>query len=183
MTASTIINDIEPDNDYTVIKNTIDAENPLDRFMVFSFRSLDRNEFFDFTRICDGWAIVLLEALKELSSHYVKEIIYNRGKNLSYHSDELAKDCPIKPPKGMRLKDLSEIRFSKSNGRIHGRLVENVFFVVWIDPLHNVFPDDRFGGIRKIRMVKESCCESLLEELDRKNKELEWFDECTKPDI
>ncbi|WP_156650937.1 hypothetical protein [Massilia sp. Root133] len=41
-----------------------------------------------------------------------------------------------------------EVRVGKAYGRIHGIVWDKVFYVVWFDPAHNLYPDDRFGGVR-----------------------------------
>lgn len=180
-TGSRIVNNIEPKSSSN-IRNTICPEKNVDRQMVFSFAILDRNEYFDFSKTCDKWAVVLMNALKELSSKTVGQIINNPGKNLSFHSDINAiGKCPINPPTGISFDELYEIRFSKSTGRIHGKLIENVFYIVWLDPLHNVFPDDRYGGPKKIRMVEEPCCGSLLNEIERLKEYEKLVEEMTGP--
>lgn len=174
-----IKNNINP-NVATSIKNTKVPEAYLDYPIVFSFELLDRNEYFDFSKTCDKWAVILLEAFKELSSRPYKEALYNPGKNLSFHSDAKAFECPIKPPHNIKREDMTQIRFSRSNGRVHGCFNKNIFRVVWLDPLHNVFPDDRYGGIKKVRMLEESCCDSLLKEIQEKDnriKKLEYLEE------
>ncbi len=162
------------------IKNTKEPESYLNYPIVFAFDLLDRNEYFDFTKTCDKWAVILLEAFKELSSRSLGELYNNRGKNLSAHLDVTATACPIVPPHNISKADITEIRFSRSNGRIHGWFDKNVFHLIWIDPLHNVYPDDRYGGARKIKMVDESCCDSLLKEMQRMDeriKHLEYLEE------
>lgn len=36
--------------------------------------------------------------------------------------------------------DCLQFSISKANGRVHGFLIENVFYVVWLDPDHNLYP-------------------------------------------
>ncbi|RWU09216.1 hypothetical protein EGC76_09875 [Pseudidiomarina gelatinasegens] len=36
-----------------------------------------------------------------------------------------------------------EVSLGKNHGRLHGFLWNNTFYVVWIDPAHNLFPMDR----------------------------------------
>lgn len=40
-----------------------------------------------------------------------------------------------------------EVRISKTAGRIHGIVWDKVFYVIWLDPAHNLYPDAR-NGIR-----------------------------------
>lgn len=37
-------------------------------------------------------------------------------------------------------KECFEVRITKNNGRVHGFLYNNIFYIVWIDPFHNLFP-------------------------------------------
>lgn len=41
-----------------------------------------------------------------------------------------------------------EVRIAKGYGRIHGIVWDKVFYVVWLDPAHNLYPNTRYGGIR-----------------------------------
>jgi hypothetical protein len=41
-----------------------------------------------------------------------------------------------------------EVRVGKAYGRIHGMVWNKVFYVIWFDPAHNLYPDDRHGGVR-----------------------------------
>ncbi len=29
--------------------------------------------------------------------------------------------------------------------------------MIWLDPLHNMYPDDRFGGLRKVKPASNCC--------------------------
>lgn len=82
---------------------------------------------------------------------------------------------PCKVPIGIELKDFYQIRISTSKGGIHGVFYEDVFYIVWLDPLHNMYPNDRFGGLRKISPLS-TCCKDRDEEitlLKQKNVDLE----------
>ena len=46
------------------------------------------------------------------------------------------------------------------------------FYVIWFDPLHNMYPDDRFGGLRKVKSPS-TCCKDRDEEIARLKQELE----------
>lgn len=43
------------------------------------------------------------------------------------------------------IKRAFEVRVGKSYGRIHGIIWDKVFYIVWFDPAHNLYPDDRHG--------------------------------------
>lgn len=103
------------------------------------------------------------------------------------HSHENATP-PSKVPDGVELKDCYQIRISKSKGGIHGVFNGNIFYVIWLDPLHNMYPDDKYGGLRKIK-PGSTCCkdrdkiiEQLRENIDKLKEEnkiyQEMFEEC-----
>ena len=52
-------------------------------------------------------------------------------------------------------------------------IIENVFYVIWLDSLLNMYPDDRFGGLRKVK-APSTCCK------DRDNEILELQDKIKK---
>lgn len=69
-------------------------------------------------------------------------------------------------PDGVELKDCYQIRISKSKGGIHGVFNENIFYVIWLDPLHNMYPDDRYGGLRKVK-PGSTCCKDRDQIIDQ----------------
>ena len=59
----------------------------------------------------------------------------------------------------------------------------NVFYIMWLDPLHNMYPNDRFGGLRKIQppstccRVEEQKWEELENQITQLKKENETYQE------
>lgn len=53
-------------------------------------------------------------------------------------------------------RDSFELRVAKGYGRIHGFIFDNTFYIVWLDPAHNLFPgrDDK-GRDRKTKLPSE----------------------------
>lgn len=141
----------------------------------FSFEALDKTEYFNLDGTCPNWAADLFSMLKDLSGHSVTDLVgggYQRKYRV--HNHEGAKP-PSKLPDGVALKDCYQIRISTSKGGIHGIFIEDVFFVIWLDPLHNMYPDKRFGGLRKVKSAS-TCCKDRDEEivmLKEKVRELE----------
>ena len=81
---------------------------------------------------------------------------------------------PSKVPDGVELKDCYQIRISKSKGGIHGVFSGNIYYVIWLDPLHNMYPDDRYGGLRKVKSGS-TCCkdrDQIIERLQESNDKL-----------
>lgn len=139
--------------------------------IVFSFEILERTEYFNLDGTCPNWSSDLFKMMKEVSTHKPVELKTNRIQTYRVHTHENAK-CPSPLPNGVELKDCYQIRISTSKGGIHGVFRENVFYVIWFDPLHNMYPDDRFGGLRKVKSPG-TCCKDRDEEIARLKQELE----------
>ena len=90
------------------------------------------------------------------------------GKNSTFriHPHKDVKN-PCSTPSGVNLEDMWQIRISKSKGGIHGVFSENVFYIIWFDPHHNLYPDENQGGLTKV-IPPSTCCkdrEAKMEEL------------------
>ena len=117
--------------------------------------------------------------LKDISGHTVAEIVGGGyKKKYRVHNHEHA-NPPSPLPDGVALKDCYQIRISTSKGGIHGVFEENIFYVIWLDPLHNMYPDDRFGGLRKIKSTS-TCCKDRDEEIYRLKERLKRLEKLEK---
>lgn len=138
----------------------------------FSFEALDKTEYFGLDGTCPNWSSDLFDMLKDVSGHTAVDMIsggYQRKYRVHNHEGV---NPPSKLPEGVALKDCYQIRISTAKGGIHGVFgVGNVFYVIWLDPLHNMYPDDRFGGLRKVKPAS-SCCKDRDEELAQLREEL-----------
>lgn len=161
---------IQPNN---IVINT---EN---KSIVFSFEKLDRNEFFNLDGTCVNWASDLVEMLKKASGITMKDIYSGKysGKNSTFriHTHEEATP-PCNVPNDILLDDLWQIRISLNKGGIHGVFVENVFYVLWLDPQHNMYPNKNRGGLVKIK-PPSTCCKERDEEINTLKKELDMANE------
>lgn len=149
-----------------------------DTNIVFSFASLEWTDYFGLDGTCNNWSFDLFNMLKDISTKKKIDLIQDKYKKYRVHTHETATP-PNQLPSGIALKDCYQIRISQSKGGIHGIFVENVFYVIWLDPLHNMYPDDRFGGLRKIK-PPNTCCrdrEEKISKLERENKELKTQNE------
>lgn len=109
-----------------------------------------------------------MEKLKAYSEKSVTEIISNPTGTIRFHNH--AKGHPaFKPPYDLSEDDFYQIRFGTSKGGIHGVLIGNIFYVIWLDPQHNMYPDERYGGLRKI-IPPMTCCKERDRELDELQK-------------
>lgn len=64
------------------------------------------------------------------------------------------------------MEEMWQIRISASKGGIHGVFYENVFFVIWFDPQHNLYPDKNHGGLKRI-IPPSTCCKDRDSEIAR----------------
>lgn len=137
--------------------------------ITFSFSALERTDYFNLDGTCQNWASELFDMLKNASNYTKVDLISNKIKTYRIHNHERA-NPPNSLPDGVALKDCYQIRISKSKGGIHGVFNENIFYVIWLDPLHNMYPDDRYGGLRKVQ-APSTCCkdrDDIIAELKAK---------------
>lgn len=110
----------------------------------FSFRYFkDDNDKFSVRNRDATYLQALLVRLRDLSTLTVQEIINNRSKSLRCHkivwNDTTESGFGI--PNEDQLVD-SPYQFQISaneHGRVHGFFLENVFYIVWLDPDHNLY--------------------------------------------
>lgn len=82
-----------------------------------------------------------------------------------------------------------ELRVGKNYGRVHGFLWSNVFYVVWLDPAHNLYPmmhgiksPEEFCKIKAFSIDKISEMKNLVQKQADQIAELEKdLDELTRP--
>ena len=115
----------------------------------FSFSALERNKYFDFDAKHPDWPSKLFDMFKNVSTVSKIDLIQGKFGTYRVHKHENAKP-PCSLPNGVELKDFYQIRIDKSHGGIHGVLYENIFYVIWLDPLHNLYPDDKYGGLKTV---------------------------------
>ena len=133
---------------------------------------------------CPNWSFDLFNMLKSISKISKVDLLSGKFKTYRIHSHEKAKP-PNPLPAGVALKDCYQLRISTSKGGIHGIFVENTFYVIWLDPLHNMYPDDCFGGLRIIKSPS-TCCrerEERIAELQTQNQKLKEENEFWETEI
>lgn len=161
--------------------------NPSIDKVVFSFESLEKTEYFNLDCTCESWSSDLLEMLKNVSAISKKALLSGQYRTYRIHSHAGA-NPPSKLPEGVALKDFYQIRIGTSKGGIHGVFFDNIFYVIWLDPLHNMYPDTRFGGLRKIKPPKTCCMDrderiiDLQSENQKLKEELQMLRELSKMD-
>lgn len=111
----------------------------------FSFKYLKKdNKKFDFDTCDASYFLNLMERLKNVSTMDITTFRTNGGKSLRAHSIDWDKttensfDIP-----GQEQLVYEPYQFSLSAnlyGRVHGFLIENRFYIVWLDRNHSLYP-------------------------------------------
>lgn len=167
-----------------ITPKNIEIENKNEK-VLFSFEAVEKNEYFNLDGTCQNWAADLFDTMQKVSRIELKDIYAGKysGKTSPFriHRHEDAKP-PCKLPSNVLLEDMWQIRISISKGGIHGIFSGNVFYVIWFDPQHNLYPDKNHGGLKKV-IPPSTCCkdrdmeiEQLKEKNDRLQKECEFWE-------
>ena len=123
------------------LKKTKVPELPL----VFSFKYFDNSD----NKMCPynfqkNYTQSLMQRLNTLSSWTVQEFTARQDKNLRNHSHDWSKTTR---PKGFahlneHLQNYKGWQFqisSNKHGRVHGFIIDNIFYVVWLDQDHQLY--------------------------------------------
>lgn len=167
-----------------ITPKNIEIENKHEK-VLFSFEAVEKNEYFNLDGTCQNWAADLFDTMQKVSRIKLKDIYAGKyaGKTSPFriHRHEDAKP-PCKLPSNILLEDMWQIRISISKGGIHGIFFDNIFYVIWFDPQHNLYPDKNHGGLKKV-IPPSTCCkdrdmeiEQLKEENDRLQKDCEFWE-------
>ena len=167
-----------------ITPKNIEIENKHEK-VLFSFEAVEKNEYFNLDGTCQNWAADLFDTMQKVSRIALKDIYAGKysGKTSPFriHRHEDAKP-PCKLPSNILLEDMWQIRISISKGGIHGIFFDNIFYVIWFDPQHNLYPDKNHGGLKRV-IPPSTCCkdrdmeiEQLKEENDRLQKDCEFWE-------
>ena len=150
-----------------------------DKKMVFSFRFIElEHEAFNLTGTCYKWGNDLFNLLKELSLISRNQFVIDLKDHYRCHTHDWSE---------LRYKydfsddfleqvECRQARISTSKGGIHGFIIGNRFYVVWLDPQHNLYPDDKYGGL-KILEPPETCCGYRDKEIVRLNQKIQEYED------
>lgn len=154
--------------------------------ILFSFARLESNEFFNLDATCENWSKYLLSVMKDvsgISKHDINAGLFSgKHSKLRVHPHtDASPPCPL--PTDVELSEFYQIRFASSKGGMHGVFIDNVFYVIWLDPHHNMYPNENYGGLKKIH-PPDTCCsyrESIIEsqaiEIERLKQENAEYEE------
>lgn len=144
--------------------------------IVYSFMFFDRSiDLFNLGDVQNNWFISFLDTLKSTSQITRNEFKAQRQHydchEIPWHKLDIQFNLPW-----IEQIECLQYRIASSRGRVHGFMIGNHFYVVWLDPWHNLDRDDRFGP-RKICFeplteydVLNNNYLSLIEELSEQKK-------------
>lgn len=116
----------------------------------FSFKYLDfNNEKFNIEKTSENYFISVVEKLKNLSTFNKKELLNNHSKALRFHQIDFKDDSVSEDFFGIPKEDeIVDIPYqfqisSNEHGRVHGFFINNIFYIVWFDRNHNLYPSKK----------------------------------------
>jgi hypothetical protein len=160
--------------------------------VMFSFHFLDlQHKAFNCGRTNESWFLHLFENLREISKLSRNEFVVQQRNHYDVHPHDFNKtEFHYKEslPAGY-FEQLNEdwciqFRLSSSGGRVHGFMIDNTFYVLWLDPHHNMNPGEGYGGVKlyKAPPTPYEILEAEYEGLKKYANELEkMLEELTAP--
>lgn len=121
--------------------------------LLFSFSAFDRtHKLFNLggsgkdKTVGGQWFLKLLDCLKSVSGKSITELMNRSTHDL--HPIDWDK-ANTRPPVGYEQLEYWQFRLDKSNGRVIGIIIDNIFYVVWLDPYHNLTDSEGYGTVKK----------------------------------
>lgn len=182
------LKEVEIKKRFPIPQNEIDeAKRRANSKLVFSYRFLDiKHEAFNLGNVDNKWFVSLLLSLKDISSLTRNELMVDCKNRFRAHCHDWNKASYKYDFLDEFLEQVECVQYSLSlsNGRVHGFIIGNTFYIYWLDPHHNLYPDDRYGGIKYCKALPTPY-EELKKENEDLKKELksyiELLDNQTKP--
>ncbi|HEY5556293.1 hypothetical protein [Acetobacterium sp.] len=155
-------------------KESIDILTLKKNHIVFSFEAVDTggkyNKYFNLDGSCIRWASDMMKVFNEVSKMGRADVSSGRLNGaLRIHPHD-PKKADFQPPDGIESSDFMQIRFGVSKGGVHGVFYENIFYVIWFDPQHNMYPAPHHKR-KKIIKPPSTCCKVRDQELEELQKE------------
>lgn len=120
----------------------------------FSFSCFDRtHELFNLgdstpDNVVSGkWFLDYLDCLKSVCNMTMYEV---QTSSFDLHPIDWEKTNTHAPEEDTQ-REYWQFRINKSRGRIIGFIIEGVFYIVWLDPHHNLTDSEGYGGVRTYR--------------------------------
>lgn len=156
----------------------------------FSFAAFDRShKLFNLgddskkSGVVSGkWFIELLDCLKDLSKMTVNEI---KTSMHDLHPVDWDKANTSMPSESHQC-EYWQFRINKSKGRVIGVITDGVFYIVWLDPHHNLTNSDGYGTEKRhnpalsLYETQEMTIAQLKKENERLTEELKAAEELLK---
>ncbi len=111
----------------------------------FSYRYLKKTTKFDYERRKARYFCKVIDRLRDISSYTPTELKTSRSRSLrctpiDWDREGLTESCFGLPHEDELADQPYEFEISANKyGRIHGFFVDTVFYIVWLDPDHNLF--------------------------------------------
>ncbi|UQD52287.1 hypothetical protein C0971_09895 [Bacillus methanolicus] len=152
----------------------------------FSFRFLDTNhKSFNCGKTDASWFLHLFDNFNEISKLTMLEFEQQR-QHYDLHRHDFSKTAhhynesvPNHILEQISPENMIQFRLSSSGGRVHGIRYHNQIYVIWLDPYHNMNPNDRFGPPKlypaplrpyEILLYQYSELEKQLKEKEEENE-------------
>lgn len=161
---------------------------------IFSFEFFDRTEeCFNLggaRSVCDSWFVSLLETIKELSGMSWSDASQKTHYSIHQHEwDKVNFKYKLFDDETLEQLDCYQFGLSAGKGRVHGFKIDNVFYVYWLDPNHNMYDVEGYPSYMAYKFKPLPSCMEVMdqkllelqkdnENLRRENKEL--WDEIIK---
>lgn len=135
----------------------------------FSFACFDRtHELFNLgDSTSDGvvsgkWFLDFLDCLKSVSNKSIMEL---KNSLHDLHPINWSKTNTDPPDSNIQY-EYWQFRINKSKGRIIGFLIDGIFYIVWLDPHHNLTDSEGYGGVNNYKAglsIYESQNETIMQ--------------------
>lgn len=168
------------------ISNKDEIKKRSDEKLRFSFKLFDRtHDAFNLGGTQSDWYLTFLDTLQDLSTLTWKEVRSTRQTRYDPHPYTW-ESCNFKfnfDEESLKQFDAFQLRLDKSNGRIHGFLVGNIYYIYWLDPHHNMYDSPGYGSVEYFQPVPTAFDKLHSEKLafeaenNRLQKEINAFEE------
>ena len=157
----------------------------------FSFALFDRtHERYNCGGVDETWFVALLDRLRVYSEMELSKFHNPHFQSSNYiHTnsiEEVENELNIPEETLTQIKEdntFYQLGVSKARGRIHGILINNTFFIIWLDPHHNFIPMKQHGGLKifpppktEIEVIEEQLKECQKEYAELEKAFLEYID-------
>lgn len=155
------------------------------RAFTFSFELFDRNhELFNLgcknnNTLNSAWYIDLLDCFKSVNSKTFAELKQSLHDLHGINWKNTNTRCP-----GDDQLEYYQFRINKSKGRVIGTIVDNVFYIIWLDPHHNLTNSEGYGKetyYHKAKSEYELLCEEIIDLKRQLSESEEMLNELTSP--